>query len=91
MTGCSQNTAQIFDSEHLLVLMRKIMEPCSIQIRHPKVDNKGGNRLSSYSLPFVFVYYGHIHRSLGSYYGNKFKKFNPATNVNLNAPEGILP
>jgi DNA polymerase alpha subunit A len=45
MTACSQNIAQIFGTNttafELLVLKRKIMGPCWIQIRHPEVDNKG--------------------------------------------------
>lgn len=45
MTACSQNIAQIFGTNttafELLVLKRKIMGPCWIQIKHPEVDNKG--------------------------------------------------
>ena len=67
MTACSQNIAQIFGTNttafELLVLKRKIMGPCWIQIRHPVVDNKGVASWhlcllpSLYSLP--------VHRSLG--------------------------
>jgi DNA polymerase alpha subunit A len=45
MTACSQNIAQIFGTNttafELLVLKRKIMGPCWIQIKNPEVDNKG--------------------------------------------------
>ena len=45
MTACSQNIAQIFGTNttafELLVLKRKIMGPCWIQIKHQVVDNKG--------------------------------------------------
>ncbi|PPQ65503.1 hypothetical protein CVT24_010799 [Panaeolus cyanescens] len=43
--ACSQNIAKIFGTNtsafELLVLKRKIMGPCWINIEHPKVDDKG--------------------------------------------------
>ena len=67
MTACSQNIAQIFGTNttafELLVLKRKIMGPCWIQIRHPEVDNKGVTSCHLYPLPFV--YSRPAHRSPG--------------------------
>ena len=69
MTACSQNIAQIFGTNttafELLVLKRKIMGPCWIQIRHPEVDNKGVAASHLYSLLFVYSLPVHVHRSLG--------------------------
>ena len=68
-TACSQNIAQIFGTNtnafELLVLKRKIMGPCWIQIKHPKVDNKGVAGCHLYPLPFVCSLPIHVHRSLG--------------------------
>ena len=69
MTACSQNIAQIFGTNttafELLVLKRKIMGPCWIQIRHPEVDNKGVAGCRLYPLPFVYSPPVHFHRFLG--------------------------
>ncbi|RDB16000.1 DNA polymerase alpha catalytic subunit [Hypsizygus marmoreus] len=45
MNACSPNIAQIFGTNttafELLVLKRKIMGPCWLEIKHPQIDNKG--------------------------------------------------
>ena len=55
ITACSQNIARIMGTNtsafELLVLKRKIMGPCWIQIKKPEVDNKGVRAV-------VFLYRG---------------------------------
>ena len=95
MNACSQNIAQIFGTNttafELLVLKRKIMGPCWIQIKHPEVDNKGvASDNFTHSLCMLTVYSQISWCKLEVTVTNP-KDFNPFSETDINAPKDMPP